>query len=180
MNFACAIAVGPDPSEIDRTADLTDSLRAFEPGPWTLVTVDDAESDRSLAQKFRIPEQCIAVSVPHPKRDQRVQYKRGKGICAAILAAFSYIARNAIDARFVLKLDTDALVIAPFAEKITAALDANRAAGMLGAYDRTPTGEPRDFSMHARTIEGIYRQPSPIQPHIRAALANGYRFGEHC
>ena len=79
-----------------------------------------------------------------------------------------------------LKLDTDALVIAPFAQKIGAAFDANGDVGMLGAYDRSPSGEPRDFSIHAKTMEAIYQQPSPVKEHIRAALQNGYRFGEHC
>jgi len=178
--FACAIAVGPDPKEIDRTADLIDSLGAFESGPWTLVMVDDAAEDRRLATQFKIPDDCQAVSVPHPRRDHSIQYTRGKGICAAILEALSWIARSAADARFVLKLDTDALVIGPVAQKIASLLDANGDVGMLGAYDRTPAGEPRDFSLHATTMQQIYQRPSPVQAHIRAALNNGYRFGEHC
>ena len=179
-SFACAIAVGPDPKEIDRTADLIESIRAYEAGPWTVVMVDDAPTDRSLATKFKIPANCKAVSVPHPKRDQPIDYKRGKGICSAILAAFSWIARNAGDARFTLKLDTDALIIAPFAQKIASTFEANPDVGMLGAYDRSPGGEPRDFSMHAKTVQGIYEPPSPVHDHIGAALKNGYRFGEHC
>jgi galactosyltransferase len=178
--FACAIAIGPDSAEIDRVADLIDSLRVYESGPWQLTMVDDSSENRSLATRFKAPPDCSAISIAHPRRDQPIQYRRGKGICAAILAAFSWIARNAVDARFVLKLDTDALVIAPFAPKLAALLERNPDVGMTGAYDRSPGGEPRDFSMHAKTVEAIYQQPSPIQQHIRAALAHGYRFGEHC
>jgi hypothetical protein len=179
-DFAVAIAVGPDPKEIDRVEDLIDSLSAYEKGPWTLVMVDDSESDRALSDRFKTPPRCKAISVPHPKRGQSLKYRLGKGICTAILTAYAWIARNSRESRLILKLDTDALVIAPFAEQVRAKLDANPDVGMLGAFDLSPGGERRDFSVHFKTMQCIYQPPSPIQEHIRAALANGYRFGEHC
>ena len=187
-NFACAIAVGPNPQELDRVADLIDSLGAYEPGPWRIVMVDDSGIDRSLATLFDLPRGCSAVSVLHARPEESIHYRRGKGICSAVLTAFAHIARNVAEARFALKMDSDALIIAPFSEKIAGVIERNRDVGMLGAYTRTPNGEPRDFSAHASTLQAIYRpkgllarfRPSPIRRHIRTAIDNGYRFAEQC
>ena len=99
------------------------------------------------------------------------------------------------------RLDTDALVIAPFAEKLAAALEARPDTGVAGSYDRTCNGEPRDFSewarvarVHARPVwtwrhpprRGRYAQLAvggrlgAVRREVRAALANGYVPGEHC
>jgi hypothetical protein len=194
FRFALALAVGPAPVELERTADLIDSLCAFEPGPWYFVMVDDGAEDRRLDRAFRFPADCTAVSLPHGRRGRDVRYRRSKGICAAVLEAFAWIARHAPDARFTMKLDTDALVIGPFAEKIAGVLATNPDVGMLGAYDRTPNGGTREF-VHARTVRDLLgprgllrrfvsrdgpRGAGVIRQHIAAALARGYRLGEHC
>ena len=92
-------------------------------------------------------------------------------------------------------MDTDALVIGPFVEKLDHVVTANANVGMIGAYDRTPSGALRDISNNAATVKCIYRPKSLMQRikyrwshepqaivsrHIGDALKNGYAFGEHC
>ncbi len=162
--------------------------------------IDDGETDRKLAGDIFhfLAKNCTAVSVPHPRRahpERAAKANRGKGICSAILQGFSTIAREAPAAKFTLKLDTDALVIGPFVEKLNAVIEKNPHAGMIGAYDHTPSGSPRDVSKNAATVRELHRPASivsrtknlisqneraKISRIISAALANGYQFGEHC
>jgi hypothetical protein len=181
--YAIAVAVGPDPQELVRVADLIESVRAYEDRPCDFVLVDDGASDRKLATHFKFPANWKAVSVPHPRRqfpDRAAKANRGKGICAAILQGLAAVAKRAPQARFTLKMDTDALVIGPFVEKLASVVEKNPNAGTIGAYDRTPSGTPRDISKNAATVKSLYESGSIVAPHIGEALKHGYRFGEHC
>jgi len=198
MSYAILVAVGPDPKELDRVADLIESVRAYEGDPCHFVMVDDGQSDHALAQHFSVPDNWTPISVPHPRRqfpERAAKAQRGKGICASILQGLSWIGKNAPEARFTLKMDTDALVIGPFVEKLAGIIEKRPNVGMIGAYNRTPSGTERDISKNARTVESLYRPPTlmrrlrnafssdefaTISRHIGAAVRNGYRFGEHC
>jgi hypothetical protein len=196
--YAVLVAIGPDEQELARTADLLESIAAYEPArPFWFVMVDDAMG-RDLLRAFQFQSNCTPASVPHPRQLQpqrAARARKGKGLCAAMRQGLRWIADNAPDAPFTLKLDTDALVIAPFAEKIERVFNANPDVGMIGAYDRTPNGDARDISNNAANIEGLYRgdglvrklktrfgsdEQAIISRHIGEALKHGYRFGEHC
>ncbi len=196
--YAIVVAVGPDPEELARITDLIESIRAYEPSECHFVMVDDGEIDRNLTGHFEFPTNWIPISVPHPRRqfpERAASAKRGKGICAAILQGLSTIANKAPQARFTLKLDTDALVIAPFVQKLNDVIEKHPNVGMIGAYDRTPSGTMRDITKNATTVESLFKPASPIRRlrnrfgndelaiisrHIGAARNNGYRYGEHC
>jgi len=196
--FAILVAVGPDPKELERVADLIQSVRAFENGPCRFVMVDDGETDRRLDLQFDFPNNWIALAARHPRREfpeAAARANRGKGICAAILQGLAVVARNASDARFTLKVDTDALVIGPFVEKLSKLIENEPSVGMIGAYDKTPSGTPRDISKNAATVREMHQGNSvlrrvrnlasndpqaTISRHISAAIKNGYRYGEHC
>jgi hypothetical protein len=154
---------------------------------------------RSLETTLKFPDGCKGVSVQHPKHrwpEKSARSRKGKGICAAVQAAMQWIAQHAQqDVKFVLKLDTDALVIAPFADKIGKFFDEHPAVGNIGAYQFTPNGDPRDISKNGATVEALYRHRNAlsrikswfvnddratIREHIHMALDHGYIFGEHC
>jgi hypothetical protein len=200
--FAIAIALGPGEQELARTADLLQSLRAYAPGPAWFVMVDDAPQPRQLDRVLSFPPDYQPVAIHHARAAQPTTYLRSKGICSAVLTAFSWIAANAPQSAFALKLDTDALVIAPFYEQILSGLRAAPDAGVIGAYDKSPNGEPRGTEFHSATVRSLHRPPIRLKsprtimralrrrfggnPHARAsrhigqAVANGYRYGEHC
>jgi hypothetical protein len=196
--YCILIAVGPDKQELARISDLIDAVRAYESHPCHLVFVDDADSDRGLDKHFDLPGSWTAHTARHPRREfpkLAARASRGKGICAAILRGLATIGREAPEAQFTLKVDTDALVIAPFVEKLARLINQHPKVGMIGAYDRTPSGTPRDISKNAATVSDLYRGESfvrrlrnwmgadaqaTISRHIGAAMGNGYQFGEHC
>lgn len=194
--IAIAVAVGPADLEVSRLRDLADSLACFDPGPATLVLIDDAPTPRHLDALLSLPPSMRAVSLHHPRHGGKVTFTKGKGICSAILLALQWIQSN-LDAQFVLKLDTDSLVISPFRDRLNATFSANPALGMVGAYTQTPNGSERDWSHHEPTIRELaggfdWRRPiqslqkptDPARIHIAALLeaarVHHYQPGEHC
>ena len=196
--FAIAVAVGPGDREVERLIDLADSVAAYEQGPGWFVMVDDAPEPRALDTRVRLPASIKPIALHHPRHAQtQVKYKSGKGICSAVLLALGWIQANT-NADFVLKLDTDSLIIGPFRERLLAAFRAAPMAGVVGAFTETPTGSKRDWSMHQTPIRNATTPPfswrHPLRsmrrrndPGVqqarsvhRAALRNGYTTGEHC
>jgi hypothetical protein len=190
-DFAVAIPVAPGDGERARVDDLLAALLAHEPAIARIVLVDDDPG----AGRFDLPG--VAV-IANPRAGRGIGTLGGT--CTATLAALRWAQEHAPGAH-VVRLDTDALVIAPFAEKLGAALAARPNAGVAGSYDETCNGDPRDFSewgrvarVHARPLwtwrhpprRGRYVQLAAggrlgaVRGEVRAALANGYSPGEHC
>jgi hypothetical protein len=179
-----AIPVGPAEADVGRTHDLLAALRAHEPQAQRILLVDDAPAAR------RWPGD-VAV-IPNPRRGRGIGTLGGT--CTATLAALAWAHAEAPGA-WVLRLDTDALVIGPFVDAVAAACQPRD--GVLGSCHNTCNGEPRDFGswerwvrMHAHRV-WLWRTPPRrlryVQPAIpvvrravREALANGYTPGEHC
>jgi hypothetical protein len=179
-----AIPVGPAEAEVARTRDLLSAVRAHERGIDRIVLVDDAPGSR------RWPAD-VAV-VPNPRRGRGIGTLGGT--CTATLAALAWAHAHAPGA-WVLRLDTDALVIGPFVAAIEAAWRPDD--GILGSCRRTCNGEPRDLAPWASTVRRhawpvwLWRHPPRrlrhVQPPVRVArqavreaLARGYVPGEHC
>lgn len=157
--FAVAVAVGPGTREVERVQDLAASLTAYERGPGWFVMVDDSPEPRELFRVVRVPNGWTPIGIPHPRHDRATTFKVGKGIISAVLAAMKWIQANT-NAQYVLKVDTDSLVIAPFAEKLAATFAASPTLGMLGACRMTPNGTPRDWGGHAKAVRGYFEPPA--------------------
>lgn len=192
IEFATVIPVGPSEEDQRRTADLLESLLAYEPYAPLVVLVDDALEDRGLARRYRVPESCLLASVHNPRQGRGVGPT--SGLAAGLMVAMKWIQRHAA-VRFVLKLDTDALVIGPFAEAIARVFAERPEVGMVGLYDTNCDGSPRDqgsFRSMLRRLRmplALWRRPIRRWRHltchlwgraavarrqIRRALAAGY------
>jgi hypothetical protein len=194
---AVVVPVGPQPAELDRLVDLAASVGCYEPGRSWLVMVDDHDQPRGLDKLVSGAGSFRPVALHHPRRDASVAYRKGKGICTAVLMALRWVQAET-DATSVLKLDTDSLVIGPFSERIERCFAQQPDVAMIGAYDRTPNGTERDVRHHGRTVMSMlnpsfdWRHPRAglrarfaqpmrmIRSHIARALRNGYSPGEHC
>jgi hypothetical protein len=195
--FAVAVAVGPKEEELSRTQDLIYSVAAWERRDGWFIMVDDSPQPRALDRSLRFPATLKPIALHHPRHGRVIIYKKGKGICSAVLLALQAAARQtACD--FVLKLDTDSLVIGPFFERITRFFAEHSQVGNIGAYTLTPNGDTRDFARNGSNIRSLHqptfdwsmpltslrrrRDPTlrTIRRHIETAVGNGYQYGEHC
>ena len=199
--FDVLLPLGPGETEVERARDLVAALSHYEPGPWRLTVVDDDQgNDRGLAETLGdVPGGCEVVSVTH-KHDfaQRRWFVDGDGrfICGTTMTGLAAIAADV--GRFVLKLDSDALVIGGFSDRVAAKLTGD--VGLVGACTRTPNGTVRDISMHAGYVRRTHRPKvthftpgslrqwyrdrgdpvlRPVRLAMDAALASGYQPGEH-
>lgn len=199
--YAALVAVGPGNQEVERLSDLIAAIGHYELGAATLVIVDDDPVPRNL-HRLPAPPGLQLVAVHHRRERQSRVFSKGKGICSVVMTGLAWIQAHA-NVRFVVKLDTDSLVIAPFRRQIIRLLDQHPSTGMIGAYRRAPGGGMRDWSPHRRTIRTLSRHPllrqllalrpgraasgfvpDDVGQHMRhlvqAAMRYGYTPGEHC
>jgi hypothetical protein len=144
--FAIFIPVGPTEDEVQRTADLLDSLFTYEPQVSAVIFVDDVLEPRDLATKFKSPSSCKVVSILNPRRGLG-QGHLGGG-CVASLAAYGYINAH-LKVDFTLKCDTDALIIGPFSIQLLDALKSNPGAGIVGSFGQSCNPDSRYYRYFA-------------------------------
>ena len=192
------MSVGPGPAELERLRDFLPAIFHWEPAVRSVVFIDDALESRGLATAFDLPSGVRAHSFLHPRRGAGSGV--WGGLVEGILLGLEWIAVHEPDAALVLKIDTDALVIGPFADKASAFLRLHPRVGLLGLHDRQCAGGPRAFWPWDRAIlnhalpVGTRRTPTGARRLrwqicnafgtqrriISRARANGYRWGEHC
>jgi hypothetical protein len=193
--FAVVMLIGPGAKEVERARDAIESLIAYEPENFTLFLVDDVPSGRPLVEKISPQIRERTVYLKNPRNG------KGSGWCAGttagLLTALKRVSELPIE--FVLKIDTDSLIIGEFSKKIAARFQKVPNTGILGAYQFSParlkdrSSSPalekllRQVTVWRRTplggpalqlaLFGKYRR---IRDIIRKAIVNGYRLGEHC
>jgi hypothetical protein len=131
---AAIVPVGPSDADLVCLADLIDSIACYEPAIRTMVLIDDGVEPRNLDRSDVSTRQIQIVSLPNP----RCGLGDGKwgGLAAGVLHALHWIDAQ-LDVRWVVKLDVDALVIAPFADVITEFLATHPDAGVVGCIGET-------------------------------------------
>lgn len=197
---AVGIPVGPAQEELARLRDLVDSLRCHAPDLPTLVLVDDGPADRNLRAAIDWSGPQIVVLRPRPPARGAAANDRH---VAGTFSALAWLAGSG-GADYLVKLDTDALVISDFRPSIESAMRAEPEVGLWGAHRRNEVGGgERNFAYWRRPIR---KAVSPLRVRLagsvpvleqavvgpkgrgrrlirrlrRDALANGYEIGEHC
>jgi hypothetical protein len=192
------MAVGPGDQEVRRADDVIDSILHHEPRVDTVLLVDDAPGERDLARELGGGRPAVAVT-SNPRTGEG--HGLWGGLAAGMLHGYGWLQRE-VHPDLVLKLDTDALVIAPFAERV-ATLLSDPSTGMAGTFSRHCDGRPRpldlwDFRVRRRRFpvrpfrEGgdaggrlqlrhtLWGDPAILRRRIAAARRHGYGYGEHC
>jgi hypothetical protein len=126
------VPVGPGAEDEHGLVDLIDSLHTYEPSLDTLVVIDDGRGQRDLTTLARGRVRMIVLRNPRAGRGQG----GWGGLCAGVIHGLRWIHEH-LDVRWIVKLDVDALVIAPFAERLTAVLAAHPEAGLVGCVGET-------------------------------------------
>ena len=199
--FAIVTPVGKNPAEAERIDDLIDSLEAHEPGRYWFVMVNDG-LDPSLYRdrlSSRLRDRFLEIENPRQGRGDGW----AAGCAVGVLAGIQHVLHSGCHVDFVLKLDTDALVIAPFSETICAEFRKDPAIGILGQVrdpstperqceQMTPLGYAMDKLMQQLTIWrktplgppklqiGLFGDSRVIRNTLRFAFVKGARVGEHC
>jgi hypothetical protein len=200
VQAAVAVPVGPDARELDRLKDLVDSLRAHVPTLAAIALVDDAPVPRPLedAVGWRDPELVVLRT---PKAAAAVSVNDAHA--AGTLTLLRWLAAQD-RADYLVKLDTDSLVIADFRPSIERAMRREPHVGVWGAYrENEPGGGRRDFSywrgplrkaiaparlrlrgrvpVLEQAVTGrAARSRRFVRSVLRDAGRNGYELGEHC
>jgi hypothetical protein len=198
-SFGVILPIGPNPLELDRAKDLIDSLKTFEEGRCQyLVVIDDTPTDRGLCEKLVAKGSLTKVFV-NPRKGRGIAFSDGMGVGVAV--ATNWLARET-DVDFALRLDTDSLVIAPFAERLARKFAQNPRTGLLGTIHKYPSGEVRDkreFNgpLLARLVrplsitrmeegawptihQSVFGRGRSRRRFIERAIGNGYDFGDGC
>jgi hypothetical protein len=182
------------------------SLAHFEPdlmSKSSLVLVDDGEESlREILDINTFGFRLVHV-LRNPYRNAGggpITYDR---LMAGIMVALQQIVEMD-DADFVLKLDTDALVIGEFEVRIKAFLEQHPQAGMIGSFHHDPDGAVRGSEawwgnqilktcgmFPTELIRLHFRHRMPFHPvtvalrwrlrrrWVRDALRSGWRYGDH-
>jgi hypothetical protein len=201
MRAGVVIPVGPGELELERLADTVESLRAHVPDLDLLVLVDDGDEPRGLEHGAGWDEsRLVALRPPRGVRSSHMHDR----MAAGTLTFLSWLAtHDRVD--YLVKLDTDALLIGDFRPSLEAAIGDRPDVGVWGAYrENVDGGEQRDFSMFALplrlarlplrlrrsgelplSIEQAVTGPAArsrrfVRAAVAAAERNGYESGEHC
>src|SRR4051812_23008405 len=180
MEIAVLMPVAPgDHAEFH---DTVDSITAWEPAVRQIVATVDDEPTRAQLRRSDVAVEVLPPPIAVGNLADR--------IAAALIAAMAWAHRNS-SADVLLKLDTDALVIAPFARGLETAFVGG--VGLVGAYRTGPSG-PRSFhpwdARTRRLVRPVYRRNgvpalaltgrrARMRRLIRLARRNGYPWGEH-
>jgi hypothetical protein len=134
--------VGPAEEETERISDLLSCVSAFEPDIEHCILIDDSGTDRDLCAILADRSAINVISLPNPRRG--IGRPLQGGLACGILSALAWVYAN-LSVSFVLKLDTDSLVIAPFSTSVHAAFSHLPDAGVVGVLGRTCNREAPDF-----------------------------------
>lgn len=127
--FAAIVPVGPTSLDLWRAVQVVKSLLTWEPDLAWCLFVEDAPAPRGLSDLSLTAPTCQFVVLPNRWRECDGGWVGG--LTAGILTALWWI-HDHTDADFVLRIDADALAIAPFAEAIRAHLVSRPDAGVIG------------------------------------------------
>ncbi|MGF1495848.1 MAG: hypothetical protein ACFB8W_03345 [Elainellaceae cyanobacterium] len=198
--FVGLIHVGPSQSHLADAIEALDSLFHYEAGIKGVIAINDATDPQRL-QGLEQRYSGKLTSVPCPWHSQWSDGIWGRS-CSRNLLGLRRAYEQYRPFSFLLKLDTDALVIAPFSANITRFFRQHPEVGLAGTYRLTPQGEVRQAPKWSNLITAYanrirfrdlkknhlsllyflthrreFRRMSTV---IQTAIANGYVPSEHC
>lgn len=160
--FAVYIPIGPSQLELARADDLLDSIEAYEPSTGLVILADHGATARNFA-RLRSRHQQIAIETIRPCCQDHRGTWLGAG-CVSNLMVLDFIA-SAGEYDFVVKLDLDALVIAPFANTISHALACSPKWGIVGTLGTSANRATRTYKFDAQS-EYLLRQAIAVSDRL--------------
>ena len=183
--------VGPGETEGRRFRTAVASLFRHEPALPLLVVVDDSGDDAVRHVRDLVPASCECVRTANPEPPTVHHLGVNTLIALRQLAGRS-------DVGVAVKIDTDALVIAPFAARLSAYFADHPDVGQVGRAERQCDGSPTDFGFYRTMVRKqrrrlqVWRSPrwhvsqaftgyrARVRTVSRRAAAHGLGDGVHC
>lgn len=178
-----------------RLPDLLESLWTYESTVDEIVILDDGARARPMPSA---PATCKLTRLPNARAGRGDGWSGG--LCAGMIGGFQYLHSSApASRRFILRIDTDALVIAPFARRVAQVFEQRPAVGMIGSYLVSPNGKPRGYEYWGELLKDMLRpwlrgarrrrtgrplpislwgRPARLRRIIRRAMGQGYVLGQ--
>src|SRR5262249_17771523 len=135
MSFSVVLAVGPGARERPRLRDLLTTLAVFETSELRDVILLDDGAGLALEEFRGHCAEGLPLRIEPSRRQGKGDAWRG-GLATNILWGLQQAIRTT-ELEFVLKLDTDSLLLRPCSDQIGRAFIADPAAGILGSAFRT-------------------------------------------
>ena len=193
--FAVVTLVGPKDADVERLRRMLRSVFLYSSRVGKVVLIDDSPQGRPLEQECRLPAGIRCTVLPNERRGE------GQGIlggaCVGLLQALRHLAAHS-PTLAVLKIDTDALVIAPFEEKARLLLAREPLLGTAGVVARNCDGSPRPWAPFDDVMQNLAKivrwRKHVLLPRrialgggrwavlgrtVRRARRQGYAWGEH-
>jgi hypothetical protein len=123
--FAAIVSVGRAQADMCDALELLSSLVRHEPAMAWCIICEDAPKPRGLSDVGILKSTRRAISIARPRSEGRGRWPVG------LFEALSWVHANTT-AAFVLKIDTDALVVGPFAQSVRTLLATTPDAGIVG------------------------------------------------
>jgi hypothetical protein len=155
--FAFVSPVGSGSEETARMVRLVASVVRNEPDVGWIVLVDDDMSKRNLGGLIALPKHCTLVVLDNPRYGDGIGHLGG--LFVGIMRGLQWVAEHTT-ASFVLKLDTDSLVIRPFARDICEELDDNKSIGEIGTIGCTCNRNATVFGYENQYVSPLVQMES--------------------
>ena len=191
--FAVLMPIGPGDVHVARMADSLETVRACEASEEIhLVLVDDHPTPRDLSKRVGA-DGWASLDVLRTPLWQDGAPDPYSAMVAGTIEGMRAAARH--QPEFVLKLDTDTVMIGPVAHKLRRVFVEDRI-GMVGSYTKTCAGDRRDWHLWEKRLRRATRTIAPsrrrvlrvrsprdareVRRMITVARRNGYEWGAHC
>jgi hypothetical protein len=175
--FAAFIPVGPTVTDASRAVYLIRSLLKWEPDLGWCIFVEDTPAPIGFSTLNGIPARCQVVELLNPRRGQGGDWRGA--VSAAKLIALGWVHNNT-DADFVLKIDTDALVIRPFSTAVRHFLLSHPTAGLVGTVGYTCNREIKQLFDEEPQLAKVCRLLPRAAPSVDVDAENGFIFISNC
>lgn len=183
--FAVIVTIGPGKAELRRFHDSMDSLWTYEPGARLVVAIDDSANARELANGLVCGDsRLVTLKAPFGEQGEPLLGRLSAGVLLALRTI-----HQAGSFEFVVRLDSDALIIGPFRDAVRSFIALNPEAGMVGTLGCTCCREAPYYGCERTAISDVFveldtKPASPefarIREHARLAVENGYAGKEYC
>jgi hypothetical protein len=173
MSFSVVLAVGPGAVERARLSDLLATLAAFEAKALREIIIVDDGAGLTRADFYGHPAHLLPLRIESSRRVGRGCHWRG-GLATNIFWGFKQAWRQS-GSHFLLKLDTDSLILRPCSSQIFAKFSSSNAKiGILGScFLQNLHGDERPPSTWqvnlAKWMKRVRLRRNPF-PHIETAI----------